>query len=169
MLAEARLSMSPINNEQHENKENENEEEVDVNQDNEAVLCSTPIASAPDESELNSSAASTLKWTPPNGTRIVTPLAPIIRLNIRASGPSRSRSSRQKKRKNAVKQDVEIKKNVEIERDIEQDDAKESEQSNTLIADGTPRASSSQPAIRVSARSNKGVAGERFDEYIRFQ
>jgi len=169
MLAVARLSMSPINNEQHENKENENEEEVDVNQDNEAVLCSTPIASAPDESELNSSAASTLKWTPPNGTRIVTPLAPIIRLNIRASGPSRSRSSRQKKRKNAVKQDVEIKKNVEVERDIEQDDAEESEQSNTLIADGTPRASSSQPAIRVSARSNKGVAGERFDEYIRFQ
>ena len=164
-------SMSPINNEQHENKENENEEEVDVNQDNEAVLCSTPIASAPDESELNSSAASTLKWTPPNGTRIVTPLAPIIRLNIRASGPSRSRSSRQKKRKNAVKQDVEIKENVEIERDIEQDDAKESEQYdaefNTLIADVTP--SSPQPVIRVSARSNKGVAGERYDDYFSFQ
>ena len=70
-----------------------------------------------------------------------------------------------------MKQDVEIKKNVEIERDIEQDDAKESEQSdaesNTLIAGGTP--SSPQPAIRVSARSNKGVAGERYDEYIRFQ
>jgi len=74
-------SMSPINNEQHENKENENEEEVDVNQDNEA--------------ELNSSAGSTLKWTPPNGTRILTPIAP-IRLNIRALGASRSRSSRQK-------------------------------------------------------------------------
>ena len=81
MLAVARLSMSPINNEQHENKENENEEEVDGNQDNEA--------------ELNSSAGSTLKWTPPNGTRILTPIAP-IRLNIRALGASRSRSSRQK-------------------------------------------------------------------------
>ena len=163
MLAEARLSMSPINNEQHENEENENEEEADENQDNEAVLCSTPIASAPDGSELNSS---------PNGSRcILTP----IRLNIRAS-----RASRQKKRKNkeisvqeenAVKQDVEIKENVEIERDIEQDDAKESEQSdaesNTLIADVTP--SSSQPAIRVSARSNKGVAGERYNDYISFK
>ena len=164
--------MSPINNEQHENKENENEEEVDVNQDNEAAsACSTPIASAPDGSELNSSAGSTLKWTPPNGTRILTPIAP-IRLNIRASGASRSRSSRQKKRKNAVKQDVEIKKNVEIERDIEQDYAKESEQSdaesNILIAGGTP-AISPQAAIRVSARSNKGVAGERYDQYFPFR
>ena len=68
-----------------------------------------------------------------------------------------------------MKQDVEIKKNVEVERDIEQDDAEESEQSNTLTADGTPRASSSQPAIRVSARSNKGVAGERYGDFFSFQ
>ena len=165
MLAVARLSMSPINNEQHENEENENEEEADENQDNEAVLCSTPIAFAPDGSELNSSAGSTLKWTPPNG--ILTP----IRLNIRASGASRQKKRKNKEisvqEENAVKQDVEIKENVEIERDIEQDYAKESEQSdaefNTLIAESVT------PSLRVSARSNKGVARERFDEYIRFQ
>ena len=62
-----------------------------------------------------------------------------------------------------MKQDVEIKENVEIERDIKQDDAKESEQydaeSNTLIADVTP-------SLRVSARSNKGVAGKRYDEFF---
>ena len=63
-----------------------------------------------------------------------------------------------------MKQDVEIKENVEIERDIEQDDAKESEQYdaefNTLIAESVT------PSLRVSARSNKGVAGKRYDEFF---
>ena len=95
MLAEARLSFSPIqknqsrtsatsehDNEQHENEEeadehdneqHENEEETDENQDNKAFVCSTPKeAIEADGSELNSSAGSTLKSTPPNG--ILTPI-----------------------------------------------------------------------------------------------
>ena len=76
-------------------------------------------------------------------------------------------------KQDGVEEDVVIKENVEIEGDIEQDSAhaKESEQSdaesNTLIADVTP--SSPQPTIRVSARSNKGVAGERYKDYFSFQ